>query len=131
MYFVRNLLTVFIYGIPLLLGLVFVVGVLRKGFAPLKELFGRWKRGLPMIVAVTLVCGLLAGVYQLAGGGLSSSFRMGYNYANASKGLNPNGTLLDVGEVLSDEVLSETIAVGGYSLTPDELREALRTVLVF
>ena len=47
-------------------------------------------------------------------------------YPEASYGLNPNGSRYNMSEVLSEEVLQEAIAFGGFTdITVDELQQSL------
>lgn len=82
---------------------------------------------LPIILIVTIIGGILGAGYSFVNGKLSSGLKIGYNYPTASKGLTPNSTKLDVNEILSDEVLEETISEGGFSdLEADDLKETLQ-----
>lgn len=48
-----------------------------------------------------------------------------YNFQEAAEGETPNRTRLNVSEVLSEEILQETIDRGNFSITVDELRDEL------
>ena len=48
-----------------------------------------------------------------------------FNYENAAKGKNLNGTRFNASEILSDEVIEEVISRGGYSVSVDDLMECL------
>ena len=78
------------------------------------------------------LCILLSAVYFAGYSGIKYCYNSMYpslfirfNYEEAGKGKNPNGTRFNVSEILSDEVLDEVILRGGYSVDKDELKKCL------
>ena len=84
------------------------------------------KRKIPLIVGlVCLYCILFLGVMFLENRTEASTV-IGLNYAEASRGLNPNKTRFNSYDIISDEVLSEVIERGGYKdISVEELRNSL------
>lgn len=86
----------------------------------------RWVVLLPAVAGVTVLFTCLTVAYRKIDDLTSASIRIGYNYPEASKGLAPNGIHLDVDEILSEDVLEETISRGGWeNVTTDDLKSAL------
>lgn len=114
-------------AIPVLLFLVILRQIFKKrNPVKMRERIRRWRKALPLILAVTIVGGGVAAAYQMVGANLQDSCKIGFNYPVASKGLTPNKTKLDVEEILSDEVLEAAIANGNLTgLETYELREVL------
>lgn len=79
---------------------------------------------IALVIAIVYVACFI-GVRQMQTG-LEGSITIGLNYAEASKGLNPNGTRFNTYDIISDEILETAIAEGGMGeLTPQDLRAAL------
>ena len=79
---------------------------------------------IALVLALVYV-GCFMGVRQVQSG-LEGSITIGLNYAEASKGLNPNGTRFNTYDIISDDVLEAAIAEGNLGdLTAQELRDAL------
>ena len=50
---------------------------------------------------------------------------MKFNYEEAARGQNPNGTRFNASDILSDRILNEVIARGSFDLTSEQLRNCL------
>ena len=88
-----------------------------------------WKNTLKKVWIVVLVAaivyvGCFAGVRGVQGG-MEGSITIRLNYAEASRGLNPNGTRFNTYDIISDTVLEAAIAEENMGITPQELRAAL------
>lgn len=80
------------------------------------------------IPALVLAAVYTAGFFLLwqTGRSMEGTATISLSYAEASRGLNPNGTRFNTYDIISDEVLQTAIREGEMGqLTPAELREAL------
>lgn len=127
MYAIRPVLKMLLLAVPAVCGLVLVVNILwQKQPLLLKDGIRRCLKAFPLVMIVSVLGGVLCMAYLKGGEPYSESFKMGYTYPEASKGLTPNGTTLDVSEVLSDEVLEKAILEKQLgNLSPDELKSTL------
>lgn len=128
MYTVRPVLKMMLLAVPAFLGLLFFIRML-AGRQPLDIRGGvrRSVKALPFILAASVLGGLLCLAYMRAGAPYTGSFKMIYTYPQASKGLTPSGTTLDVSEIFSEEVLQKTLESGYFGdLTTEELQNTLR-----
>lgn len=127
MYNLRTILNFIMTAIPVVLVLLILFRLLwKQNPVKFKDRLRRWVRVLPIILIVTIAGGAIAGVYQITGANLYGNFKIGYNYALASKGLTPNSTRLNADEILCDEVLENAISEGGLDgLEVYDLKQAL------
>ena len=110
MYAIRPVLKMLLLAVPAVFGLLFVINILRqKQPLQFKDGVRRCLKAFPLVMVVSVFGGILCMAYLKGGEPYSESFKMGYTYPEASKGLTPNGTTLDVSEILSDEVLESAI----------------------
>lgn len=127
---ISKLLDYVMIGIPLLLSLLCLTGILAQGkkniVDTLKTGMRHFKRRFWIII--------LAGVIYIAFFVLSleitrmteATIRIGLNYPSSSSGLNPNNTKFSVSEILDDDVLEAAIVKGGFSgVTAEELKGCL------
>ncbi|MDE6890930.1 MAG: hypothetical protein K2P50_03955 [Lachnospiraceae bacterium] len=127
MYAVRPILKLLLLSALAVCGLLFAVNILR-GKQPLQAKDGirRCIKAFPGVAAAAVLGGVLCMAFLKGEEPYFESFKMGYTYPQASKGLTPNGTTLDVREIFCDEVLEAAISrmnVG--NLSPDEIRNTL------
>ena len=88
MYNLRTILNFIMTAIPVVLVLLILFRLLwKQNPVKFKDRLRRWVRVLPIILIVTIAGGAIAGVYQITGANLYGNFKIGYNYALASKGL--------------------------------------------
>lgn len=128
MYTVRPILKMLLLAIPAVCGLLVFIRIL-AGKQPLDIRGGikRCVKALPFVLAVSVLGGFLCLAYMRAGAPYTSSFKMIFTYPQASKGLTPSGTTLDVSEIFSEEVLQKTLDTGYFGdLTMEELKSTLR-----
>lgn len=128
MYTIRPFFKLFLLAIPALAGLAVAFNLLtmrhtidwRTG---IQRCIKRW----PVILAITVVCGILCMGYLWSGDPYNGSFKISYTYPNASKGMTPNGTPLNANEIFSDEVLEALLQryPEWGDLSVDELRNAM------
>lgn len=128
MYAIRPVLKMLLLAVPAVFGLLFVINILRqKQPLQFKDGVRRCLKAFPLVMVVSVFGGILCMAYLKGGEPYSESFKMGYTYPEASKGLTPNGTTLDVSEILSDEVLESAILEKQLgNLSPDEIKSTLR-----
>lgn len=128
MYDLRGILRLIMLMIPAFLCVLFLIQLLREqGAAKIRDRLRKVRQALPFILVISLAGSIVSVGYQNAGTNLEASFRIGYNYPTASKGLAPNHTKLDVEEILCDEVLQQAIQNGNFEgLETYELRSALK-----
>lgn len=127
MYSLRTLLYVVILVIVVLVVLFFLYQVLRPHNPErIRDRIRRWTKALPVILVLSILGGAVNYAYQAAGVNLFGSFKIGYNYPSASKGLTPNNTKLNSEEILSEEVLESAISEGNLEgLEVYDLKRAL------
>lgn len=131
MYQIWEILSLIVRIIPAAALIMFAYRFLRRQ-QPLqwRESIKNWARRIPYVLAITLIGGIVFTALLWTGRDATGSFKMGYNYAQASKGLTPNGVLLDEREVLSDEVLGRAIQAASLDVEIDTLRNALEVTNV-
>lgn len=127
MYEVRPILKLFLLAVLALCGLLFGINLLgQKQPLQVKDGIRRCLKAFPYVTVVSVLGSVFCMAYLKGGEPYSGIFKMGYTYPQASKGLTPNGTTLDVREILSDEVLEKVISEMNLgNLSPDELRNTL------
>ncbi len=127
MYTIRPILKMILFSLPAAGGLLFCFHILLQTQAlNAKERMRRCVKALPLVLIVSLLGGAGCMAYLQAGVPYSGNFKISYTYPKASKGLAPNGTALDVNEILSDEVLTAAIETGTFgTLTTDDIRNTL------
>ena len=87
-----------------------------------KHLFGGRLLACLLITAVFFVC--FSAVKYCYNSRYPSLF-ISFNYENAAKGKNPNGTRFNASKILADEVLEEAISRGGYTVSVEDLKNCL------
>ena len=127
---VLDILTIFkylLYAIPILF-FVFV-GVYyesrrRRGEKTVwKKQIG--KKALVIVFFTVLYCGSYL-IMELVEKQVQASTIIGFNYAEASKGLYPNNTRFNTYDILDDEILNEVLATGEFgNISVETLRSAL------
>ena len=82
-------------------------------------LFLNKRKWLALLLAVCFLAGYTGWEYieQLQ----TSSVTIGLNYAEASNGLNPNGTKFNSSEIISTEVLERAIEKNGWNISAEKL----------
>ena len=127
---VLDILTIFkylLYAIPILF-FVFV-GVYyesrrRRGEKTVwKKQIG--KKALVIVFFTVLYCGSYL-IMELVEKQVQASTIIGFNYAEASKGLYPNNTRFNTYDILDDEILNEVLATGEFgNISVETLRSTL------
>lgn len=118
-----NLVLLAIPVVLFLLGLLLAVRPEGKGGMNLLQAA---KKVWILALVIALVFTLCYAGTQFAEQGLNSQMTISLNYAEASRGLNPNGTRFNTYDILSDAVLEKAIADGNLgNLTPNQLRATL------
>ena len=107
MFAIRPIFKMLLLAVPAAIGAVVVFNLLTmKQSIDWRTGLQRCVKRLPAILAVVLVCSVLCMGYMWTGSPYQGSFKVGYTYPKASKGLTPSGTPLDVNEIFSDQVLA-------------------------
>jgi len=124
---IGQVIKLLLYALPAFCFLLFALNLLRqRQSVGMAERFGKCMRAFPAVLIVSLLGGCLCVAYETAQEPYTVSFKMGYTYPKASKGLTPNSTTLDVNEIIGDEVLQKAIDSGLLgNLTPEEIRDTL------
>lgn len=127
MYIARMVMKLLMYLIPAFaMALLCCVMLKRKEHFYLGKSLRQYKRKLPLLVLCTVVYLGVCLVYHILDQTYTCSVKLGYNYIEASKGLTPNKTKLDVQEILDSQVLETAIETGGFhTLTSDGLKDTL------
>lgn len=123
---IRSVMRIILIAVPVILALLLLGGLLsnRQPLGLRERLRKGRARWLP-VIGITVLCVAAAFSYLRINESTTASMRIGFNYPEASKGLTPNGIHLNVDEILSDHVLTETVRRGGWDVTTDELRNTL------
>ncbi|MCR5485642.1 MAG: hypothetical protein K6F09_08605 [Clostridiales bacterium] len=79
------------------------------------------------LLAVCIVMAVILSVFHFILNGSTASVQLALNYSEASKGLNPNSTLFNINEFVSDEVMTAAINSAGLDgkIKPDELAKGI------
>ncbi|MCM1134501.1 MAG: hypothetical protein NC400_02900 [Clostridium sp.] len=88
---------------------------------------GLWRRAPVIILLTAVYFGLFMGTNLLRNLTEASTI-IGFNYKEASQGLNPNSTRFNTYDIISDEVLEETLQRLGSELSVRQLRSTLSVV---
>lgn len=119
-------------GIPVLLLLGVGLGSLQVNTGKEKSAQSRRKK-LRKVRKYLWLVGLISILYMgcyvcviLVQNRVTGQIKIGFNYAEASRGLNPNSTRFNTYDIINDDVLNQAIAEGGLGdITPEQLRETL------
>ena len=126
-----RLLKYILVAIPLVIILCALILIVRRGKENYLKLFKngslRLKRWFILVLILAVAYG---GVYfktdqmQTA---MRASVIIGFNYPEASSGLNPNGTRFNISELLSDDILEKAITEGNLNhVTVDDLKRCFQ-----
>jgi len=94
-------------------------------FARVKLAFEKLKKRWFVVVLLTIVFALVFSGISYMNTVVNPTLSIKFNYAEASKGLNPNGTRFNPSEIISDDILSEVISRGQYSVSVEDLAKTL------
>ena len=127
MFAIRPIFRMLLLVIPAAIGAIVVFNLLTvKQSIDWRAGIQKCIRRLPAILAVALVCSGLCMSYMWTGSPYQGSFKVGYAYPKASKGLTPSGTPLDVNEIFSDQVLERLLEkYPEWEVSAEELRDTL------
>ena len=127
MFAIRPIFKMLLLAVPAAIGAVVVFNLLTmKQSIDWRTGLQRCVKRLPAILAVALVCSVLCMGYMWTGSPYQGSFKVGYTYPKASKGLTPSGTPLDVNEIFSDQVLALLLEKHPeWDVSAEELRDTL------
>lgn len=119
------------YIIPAVLFFIILLLVMGQGKKNLMQIMRHGVKRLKKVFILVLVFSLaFSGVYLvMEQKELSSQATalIGFNYPEASSGLNPNKTRFNAAEIISDEVLETAISNGNFQkVTVDDLRNCLK-----
>lgn len=90
-----------------------------------------WVRGKGLMIFSALLFLFFAGTVLAEDNRQSARLYIALTYPEASQGMNPNGSRYNMSNILSDDVLKEAIAFGGFeNVTVDTLRSSLELLPV-
>lgn len=87
------------------------------------------KRNILVVVGCLIVCTMLGTIYNYVDARNNQSMKLSLVYSGAEKGLNPDGSVFSMSEILSDEVVEsavETLNDDGVEIDTETLRERLK-----
>lgn len=127
MFTIRPIFKILLLALPALAGLMSAFRILWQS-QPLqmKEGIHRCIKKIPVVLAASVFMGILCMLYLRSGMPYSDSFKMGFTYPKASKGLTPNSTTMDVSEIFSSDVLEKVVQTGEFGeVSADDIKDTL------
>lgn len=86
------------------------------------------RRMIPVFIFAAVYGGVYLGVKQMQAA-MQASVIIGFNYPEASSGLNPNSTRFNISEILSDRILEKAITEGNLNnVSVDDLKRCIRVM---
>jgi len=117
------LVLIAVLGLLALLKLLSVQGILTtESLKKALEALNRKKKFILICVVVFIVVYSVSEIFTTV---YFPQLLVRFNYEEASKGQNPNRTIFNVSEVLSDEILEKVIEKGNFSVKPEQLAKCL------
>ncbi len=86
------------------------------------------RRMIPVLILAAAYGGIYLGVKQMETA-MQASVIIGFNYPEASSGLNPNSTRFNISEILSDRILEKAITEGNLNnVSVDDLKRCFKVM---